>query len=361
MPTSRQTEQGATEPLTSHFRVKLGSSNLTRMARSLSRRAFLGGGLALGATGLLAACGGGTSNGSGGSGAWSFTDDMGNTVTRDRRPTRIAGLNDAIASLWNYGIVPVASFGATALADDVNFEGQDTSQVVEVGTTYGQIDLEALATQKPDLIVVHAYPVDSEGTLDPKKPLFGFNDLQQQQLVNEIAPVVAIAMAGSATRVVDRTVELAKALGVTDETLAEPKRRYEEARERLSAATESGLSALAMAAYPNDGVHIAKAKDDPALRSYTELGLSYPDPGGDDYFWRSVSWENITDYRSDVVLYSLRAMDGEAMLKQPTFAQLPAAKAGQVYPWEFSSMDYVAQARTINRLAANLEKSRKVT
>ncbi|EHY88866.1 ABC transporter substrate-binding protein [Saccharomonospora azurea] len=332
------------------------------MGSSLSRRAFLGGSLALGATGLLAACGGGTSNGSGGgSGAWSFTDDMGETVTLDRRPTRVAGLNDAIASLWNYGIVPVASFGATALADDVNFQDKDTSAVTEVGTTYGQIDVEALAAQRPDVIIAHAYPVDSEGTLDPEKPLFGFNDLEQQKLVGEIAPVVAIAMAGSATGVVDRTVEFAKSLGVTDETLAEPKRKYEAARERLRSAAESGLTVMAVAAYPNDGVHIAKAKDDPALRSYTELGLSYPDPGGSEYFWESVSWENITDYRTDVVLYSLRAMDGDAMLDQPTFAQMPAAKAGQVYPWEFSSMDYVAQARTIDNLAANLEKSRKVT
>ncbi len=332
------------------------------MPSSLSRRAFLGGSLALGATGLLAACGGGTSSGQGGgSGSWSFTDDTGNTVSLDRRPTRIAGLNDAIASLWNYGIVPVASFGYTALADDVNFEGKDTSKVTEVGTTYGQIDVEALVAQQPDVIVTHAYPVSTSGKLDPEKPLYGFNDLEQQKLVGEIAPIIAIAMAGSATQVVSRTVELAKSLGVTDETLAKPKQDYEAACERLRAATSSGLTVMAVAAYPGEGVHIAKAKDDPALRSYTELGKSYPDPGGSEYYWRSVRWENITDYRTDVVLYSLRAMDGDAMLEQPTFAQLPAAKAKQLYPWEFSSMDYVAQARTIDRLAANLEKARKVT
>ncbi|EID55161.1 ABC transporter substrate-binding protein [Saccharomonospora xinjiangensis] len=332
------------------------------MVRSLSRRAFLGGSLAVGATGLLAACGGGASSGQGGgSGSWSFKDDTGNTVNLDRRPTRIAGLNDTIASLWNYGIVPVASFGATALADDVNFEGKDTSKVTEVGNTYGQIDVEALAAQRPDVIVTHAYPVDTSGKLDPAKPLYGFNDLEQQKLVGEVAPIVAIAMAGPATKVIERTVDLATSLGVTEETLAEPRRKYEAARERLRKVAGSGLSVMAVAAYPSEGVHIAKAKDDPALRSYVDLGLSYPDPGGSDYYWRSVSWENITDYRTDVVLYSLRAMDGEAMLDQPTFAQLPAAKAGQVYPWEFSSMDYVAQARTIDNLAANLEKARKVS
>lgn len=331
------------------------------MVSSLSRRAFLGGSLALGATGLLAACGPAAGGRSDGSGAWSFTDDTGNAVRLDKRPTRIAGLNDAIASLWNYGVVPVASFGYTGLADDVNFEGKDLSKVTEVGTTYGQIDIEALAAQRPDVIVTHAYPVDSSGKLDPAKPLYGFNDLGQQEKVGRIAPIVAIAMAGSATKVVERTAEFARAVGVPAQDLVKPRKDYEAARVRFSEAAASGLTAMAVAAYPGEGVHIAKAVDDPALRSYTELGLGYPDPGGSEYYWRMVSWENITDHRTDVVLYSLRAMDRAALLEQPTFAQLPAAKAGQVYPWEFSSMDYVAQTRTLNILAENLEKSRKVT
>ncbi len=335
------------------------------MVASVSRRAFLGGGLALGATGLLTACGaggGGTGADPGtGSGSWSFTDDRGETVRLDRRPRRIAGLNDTIASLWNYGVVPVGSFGATALADDVNFEGRDTARVTEVGTTYGRIDLEALYALEPDLIVTHAYPVDSSGKLDPSKPLYGFENLEQQEKVAAVAPIVAIAMTGSATTVVERTTELAKAVGVAEADLAGPRADYEAARDRLRRAGSAGLTAMAVAGYPGDGVHIAKAADDPALRSYTELGLTYPDPGGDEYYWRTVSWENITGYETDVVLYSLRAMDRKALLDQPTFARLPAAQAGQVYPWEFSAMDYVAQARTLDRLAENLENSRKVT
>ncbi|WP_019814264.1 ABC transporter substrate-binding protein [Saccharomonospora saliphila] len=334
------------------------------MVAFLSRRAVLRGGVALGTTGLLTACGasGGAGNtGSAGSGSWTFTDDRGETVRLDRTPTRIAGLNDVIASLWNYGVVPVGSFGATALADDVNFTGRDTARVTEVGTTYGQIDIEALLALEPDLVVTHAYPVDSSGRLDPAKPLYGFADLAQQRKVAELAPIVALAMAGSATTVVGRTAEFARSIGVPERRLRGYEADYDAARERLRAATEAGLTAMAVAGYPGDGVHIAKAADDPALRSYTELGLSYPDPGGDEYYWRTVSWENVTDHRTDVVLYSLRAMDRASLLDQPTFAQLPAARAGQVYPWEFSSMDYPAQARTLDALAANLEKSRPVT
>lgn len=336
-------------------------SNLPRLPR-LSRRTLLSGTAALGAAGFLAACGrSNTDAGTSGSGAWSFTDDLGATIELDKQPTRVAGLTDAIASLWNYGLVPAASFGYTGLKADVNFEGKDTSKVTEVGASYGEINIEALATAEPDLIITHAYPGDSSGKIDPSQPLYGFKDLAQQKTVAQIAPIVVLKMAGSATRVVDRTVEFAKALGVTDQSLRGPRRDYDAARERLEKAAGKGLSVMAVAAYPDEGVHIARAKDDPALRGYTELGVTYRDPGGDGYFWRQVSWENITDYATDVVLYSLRAMDGREMLGQPTFAAMPAAKAGQVFPWEFSSMDYVAQARTINRLAANLEKSRKVT
>ncbi|MBK1785608.1 ABC transporter substrate-binding protein [Prauserella cavernicola] len=332
------------------------------MVSPLSRRSLLGGAAALAATGLLSACGRGASDSTpSGSGGWTFTDDTGVTVNLDAPPAKIAGLNDAVASLWNYGITPVGAFGQTSIADDVNFEGRDLSKVTELGGTYGEINVEKLANAAPDLILTHAYPLDSSGKIDPEKPFFGFKDLEQQKLVGEIAPIVALAMKGSATGVVDRTVEFAKSIGVTEATLAGPREQYEAARTRLEQATKSGLTVMAVAAYQGEGVHIAKAPDDPALRSYTELGLNYHDPGGSVYFWEQVSWENIGEHPVDVVLYSLRAMTGEQMLTQPTFAITPAAEAGQVFPWEFSSMDYVAQARALDNLAENLERSRKVT
>ena len=68
---------------------------------------------------------------------WTFTDDLGNTVTLDERPARIAGLNDVLSSLWNYGLPPVASFGQTSIADDVAFAGRDLSGVAVVGTAPG--------------------------------------------------------------------------------------------------------------------------------------------------------------------------------------------------------------------------------
>ena len=330
-----------------------------------TRRRLTGVVLTLTAATALAGCAdsGADAEATGGSG-WEFTDDMGNTVSLDERPTRVAGLNDALSSLWNYGIEPVASFGQTSIEDDVAFEGKDLSGVEVVGTAYGEIDLEALAAADPDVIVTTVYPTDSAGTLPEEGPLYGFNDLAQQEQVADIAPIIAIAWTGSAADVIDRTVELAEALGVdpdSDEMTA-MREEFDAASAALTEAASAGATVLPIAAYPTEGVYIAKAPDDPSLRMYADLGVQFVDPGGDTYFWETVSWERIPDYPSDLILYSLRgAMTPEEMSTQPTYQLLPAAQAGQVHPWEYLGMDYPAQTAYMEELAGWLTDAEKVT
>lgn len=294
-------------------------------------------------------------------GSWTFTDDVGATVTLPQRPVRIAGLTDVVASLWNYGVKPVAAFGFTGVTQDKRFAGRDLSGVVELGQSYGQINLEALAAAKPDVIVTHAYPVDAAGTLDPAKPLYGFADLAQQQAAAKIAPIVAIAMRGSAVQVIDRTVALATALGADPAAINSTRGRYDEAAARLRAAGARGLSVLVMAAYPDEGLYVAKAPDDPTLRSFADLGVRFVDPGGDKYYWGVRSWENVGSLPADVVLESqIDPMSPADLAAQPTFARTAAAAAGQVYPWVFASLDHVAQAAYMTQLAGLLEAARKV-
>ena len=310
----------------------------------------------------LAACAAPAEESGDGAESWSFTDDLGHTVTLDEPPTRIAGLTDVLASLWNYGIAPVAAFGYTGISEDRRFGGRELSGVTELGSYYGQIDLEALAAAQPDLIVAHAYPVDAAGTLDPSKPLYGFADLAQQEAVARIAPIVALKMDGSAVQVIDRTVQLAQALGADTAVIENTRAEYTAAADRLRAAAARGLDVLVVAAYPAEGFYVAKAPDDPALASYADLGVRFVDPGGSGYYWQTVSWENVGSLRADVVLDSqIDEMTGEQILAQPTFATTPAAQARQIYPWVFASMDYTAQAAYMNELAGHLETARKVT
>jgi len=296
-----------------------------------------------------------------GEAAWSFTDDLGRTVTVDHRPTRIAGLTDVVASLWNYGIEPVAAFGYTAISKDQRFAGRDVSGVAELGPMYGQIDLEALAAADPDLIVTHAYPVDAEGTIDPQAPLYGFADLAQQEAVARIAPIVAIKMDGSAVQVIDRTAQLALALGADPAVVTGARAQYDAAADRLRSAAASGLQVLVVAAYPDEGFYVAKAPDDPTLTAFADLGVRFVDPGGTRYYWQTVSWENVGSLPADVVLESqIDEMTAEEILAQPTFARTAAGQARQVYPWVFASMDYTAQAAYMTELAGHLESARKV-
>src|SRR4051794_17279648 len=295
---------------------------------------------------------------------WAFTDDLGTTVELDEAPTRIAGLNDVLSSLWNYGIEPVAAWGQTSIEDDVAFEGKDVSDVAIVGTSYGQIDLEALAAADPDLIAASVYPADSEGTIDEAAPFYGFESMEQQEQVAQIAPVVGIFWGGSAADVVERTADFATSLGIDFESddLAVMKQDYADASAKPTAAPESGVSVLPVYATEADGWWMAKAPDDPSLHLYQDLGVNFVDPGGEGYFWESVSWENVTAHPSDVLLYSLRfSMSPEEIAAQPTAALLPAVQAGQLYPWKYIGMDYQAQAAYMEELAGHLTGAEKVT
>jgi iron complex transport system substrate-binding protein len=310
---------------------------------------------------VLSACATPATQPDGAAAGWSYTDDLGATVALDERPTRIAGLTDVVASLWNYGIAPVAAFGYTGISQDRRFAGRDVGQVAELGRSYGQIDLEALAAARPQLIVTHAYPVDSAGTIDPAKPLYGFADLAQQEAAARIAPIVAIRMDGSAVRVVDETVRLATALGADPATIDGARARYDVAADRLRSAAASGLQVLVVAAYPDDGLYVAKAPDDPGLTALADLGVRFVDPGGGDYYWEAVSWENVGGLPADVVLDSqIDDMTADQLMAQPTFAPTPAGRARQVYPWVFTSMDHTALGAYMDELAGYLESAHKV-
>ncbi len=327
-------------------------------------RRLIGGLLALAVVGLSACSSDDDGGEDAGAAGWSFTDDLGNTVELDEAPERIAGINDVMSSLWNYGVAPVATFGQTSTTDDVAFEGRALSDVEIVGESYGDIDLEQLAAAAPDLIVTTVYPTDSAGTLDESQPLYGLESMEQQEQLARIAPIIALAWVGSAADVIERTAELAEALGAdmdSDEVTA-ARADFEAAGEALTAAAAGGLTVLPVAAYADEGFYMAKAPDEPSLRMYQELGVQFVDPGGEDYYWQTAGWEDVPQYPSDLILYSLRgALPPEQMAEQPTYSLLPAAQAGQVHPWKYIGMDYAAQAAYMTELADWLNGSQDVT
>jgi len=294
---------------------------------------------------------------------WTYTDDIGNTVTLAQRPTRIAGFTDQALSLFSYGITPVAVFGRTDVASDTRFGGFDTSAMKILGNSYGEIDLEGLAQAKPDLIVTGIYPSDREGTIDTTQPYYGFKDLEQQAKLAAIAPIVTVKVGGTGLSVLESNARLALALGADQAKVDADKATFEKAAANLSTvAKASGLKVSAMYADAN-GIYLVKPEDEPETQLYKSLGVDYTElnPGG-DYYWDIYSWENAGKVKvADIILLSDEGFQIDDLHKQKTFADDPALVAGQVYERRVSPMNYSAQAKNLDVLAGYLSSAKKVT
>ena len=83
--------------------------------------------------------------------------------------------------------------GQTSIEDDVAFEGKDLSGVAMVGSAYGEIDLEALAAADPTSSSPRSTRPTRSGAIPAVAPGYGFETIEQQEQVAEIAPIVAIA------------------------------------------------------------------------------------------------------------------------------------------------------------------------
>jgi iron complex transport system substrate-binding protein len=277
---------------------------------------------------------------------WSFTDDLGVTVTRDVRPTRIVSQVSAAATLYDYGIEPVAVFGPTVRKDGTpeNLAGDlaKLTKLPSVGSAWGEFNVEQLAALKPDLIVTMSYEESLEkAKYDP----YWYVPKDSLEKIKAIAPIVAIRLRGEPLdHTVDRFAELAKSLGADMDggANATARSRYTEARDDLAKAIKEkpGLTALFVAGY-TDNLYVANHKVAVDVAWFRQLGLQVPDVGAaEGEFWETLSWEQAGRYGADVIFNDIRGQSltvDEMKKAHPTFANLPAVKAGQVGRWHFES------------------------
>lgn len=327
---------------------------------------------------LLSACTGGGGGGTGGngtdgstdgnggnggkaaSGEWTFKNATGTTIKLDHTPKRIAVLNDIAISMLHYGVKPVATFGQLPMSQDARFDGLDTSGITQLGKSYGDIDLEELAADKPDLIVTSVYPTDAKGTIDETAPAYGFKDLEQQKQLAQIAPIAEVAWGGDGQDVIEDIADLSESLGAQESVVEKAETTFDTAAKALGAAgKKTGLQVTSMYADP-DGVYVAKASDDPTLHMYKRLGVDVTDPDTKGWYWSISSWENAGSTPGDVILLSQQGYQRADLAKQPTFADNPALTADQVHTWTFPALDYVSQTAYMEQLTKWLDDSRKV-
>jgi iron complex transport system substrate-binding protein len=332
----------------------------TRITRSRWRTAAVVAGLAAAAL-ALSGCSSATPAGSTSSAKWSYTDDLGKTVTLDKAPTRIVGLNEVAVSLMQYGIKPVAIYGSQNITTDPRFATFDLKGITQLGTSYGEINLEKLAAEKPDLIVADVYPTDAKGTIDKTQPDFGFNDLAQQKQIEKIAPIVTIEMGGDGADVIKSVTKLSSALGASSSKIAAAKKTYDAASAKLQTAAEESKLKVVVAYADSDGYDTVKSEDDPELRLYSDLGVDFIKPTPSGYYWGLYSWENAGKAGGDLILLSQYGYQKTELLKQATIAATPAAKADQIHPWVSAGLDYVSQASYMKQLAGYLAESKVVT
>ncbi|WP_433236169.1 ABC transporter substrate-binding protein [Streptosporangium sp. CA-135522] len=331
----------------------------------VSRRSFLAAAGGFGALLTLAACGASTPSAvvttertpTASAGPWTFTDDRGKKVELPRRPTRIVAQVGSAAALWDFGIRPVAVFGPHKLKDggrDPQVGNVDITKVAGLGNVWDEFNVEQYIALQPQLLVSSMYV---KGTLwyVPEK---------SKDTIEQVAPTAGIMLTGqSASQVIGKYAELARSLGADLDApeVSSAKARFEAATAELTKIAATGLKVLMMSGGP-DTMWVVNPPEYPDIMHLTQSGLDVvtPDKVDEGGFFQSLSWENADRYDADVILYDSRsqALKLDEMLKKPTFAKLPAVKAGQVYPWKAEApFSYQGYADYLEELVADLKKA----
>ncbi|MFC0527956.1 ABC transporter substrate-binding protein [Phytohabitans kaempferiae] len=294
------------------------------------RRLLIGGGAALF---VLAGCGGedgGDTPAGGSGGPWEFTDDRGQKVTRDSRPTKVVAQLSAAATLWDFGIRPVGVWGE-AKGNDVLKGNVDANAVTWIGQTWGEFNIEKLASLTPDLLVA---PMQSKGQLwyvpdeavskiEPLCPSVGINQFE--------VPV---------DKVIDRFAELAAALGADLQApdITAAKSEFEAAGVALDETVKAkpGLR-VAFVSGTKENLYIGNARIFSDLAYLQNLGVTFVEPKvpENEPHWEVLSWEQAGKYPVDVLLFDSRnaSFFTTDLARYPTVANLPVVKAGQAVAW----------------------------
>ncbi|GAA5055441.1 iron complex transport system substrate-binding protein [Thermocatellispora tengchongensis] len=339
----------------------------------LPRRGFLTGALGGAALLALAACGDGGGGGSetGASAGTSaspaarpleFTDDRGKKISLPAAPTRVVAQSASAAALWDFGFQVIAVFGPSKRPDgsrDPEVGAVDIAKVESLGNVWGEFNVEKYASLQPELLVTGMYN-SGELWYVPEKAL---------SQVETLAPTVGVQLSGRPlTTTIEKYAELAAALGADLDApaVADAKTRFEAATKELERITaeKKDIKVSVVSASP-ETLYVTYSPDHPDLTYFKEHGLtlSEPDKPGEGGFWEPLSWENADKYPADVILYDARtqAMTPEQMRAKPTWAGLPAVKAGQIYPWHAAERySYLGYAQVLEELNANLAKARKI-
>ncbi|MEU7037839.1 ABC transporter substrate-binding protein [Streptomyces sp. NPDC046237] len=342
-------------------------------ATSLTRRGLLAAGGALGLGAALAACGTETKGGSDAAGSaekagpWKFTDDRGTAVEAKSTPKNIVAFTGMAAALKDFGIEVKGVFGPTTVKDpktgeetpDVQAGDLDVKKVKIIGNVWGEFKIEEYLKLNPDLLITDMW----------EKNDLWYVPAEQKDKILKVAPSVALWAADkSMPAVLQRHADLAASLGAdvkTKQILAD-KARFEAAAERVRQAAKGKKDIKVLIGSGSPDLFYVSTPVRPTDTLYfQELGVNIitPDKLDQGGWFEGLSWENVDKYKADVILLDNRtsALQPEALKAKPTWAALPAVKAGQVFPRVTEPIySYAKCAPLMEDLAKALENAKKV-
>ncbi|GGO01131.1 ABC transporter substrate-binding protein [Microbispora bryophytorum] len=333
----------------------------------MSRRGLFAAGGAAVLTLALAACGSSDpapSTAGQSAKSWSFTDDRKETVTAGAVPSRVVAFTGTAAVLADYGLQQkvVGVFGETKRADgspEPQAGDLDVNKVTILGNVWGEFNIEKYAALRPDLLVTHMY--------DPGA-LWYVPDESKDKIV-KLAPTVAVSVARvPMTEPIERYAALAESLGadLTAPKVAEAKARFEAAAEsvRTAVADNPGIKVLAASGSP-DVLYVSNPEVNTDLMYFTQLGVDVvkPEKPGDGGYYENLSWENADKYDADLILLDNRgtALQPKDLTSKPSWAKLPAVRAGQVVGWDpVPRFSYAGAAPILENLASAIRNAKKL-
>ncbi|MCP9945742.1 ABC transporter substrate-binding protein [Streptomyces somaliensis] len=338
-------------------------------ATHLTRRGLLAAGGALGLGAALTACGGEDASGkpggkgpAAGSGPWRFTDDRGVVAEAKTVPGNIVAFTGTAAALHDFGVEVKGVFGPTKTADgkpDVQAGDLDVNKVKIIGNIWGEFDIEEYVKLQPEVLITDMWEKDA---------LWYVPDESKDKIL-KLAPSVALWAADrSMPKVLQRHVELAESLGgdVRSKEVADSRARFEKAAARLRAAARARpeIRVLIGSASP-DLFYVSTPTRPTDTLYFKELGVNLVVPGKLDQggWFESLSWENVDKYKADVIMMDNRssAIQPKDLASKPTWARLPAVRAGQVVPRVTEPVySYDKCAPLLEDLAEAIENAKKV-
>ena len=347
---------------------KAGNSRgaIRPLARATTRRRALGllGGLAtIGVKGLGVSAQEQEGTPAAGKG-WSFTDDVGKTVTLPERPVRIAADLNAASALWDFGIKPAAISGWT-VGTDASWGNVDRDTPnITVSAETSEPNLEELLARDIDLFVTVVW-----GNNDENPYQWSFPEVGAYERTEAAVPVIGISATGRADENMLRFAELAEALGADLETveLAEARANYEATKATFEQVVQEKDDLTTLFIYA-DGTaeYVAYPPPWADLAMFQALGLNIivPDTVPEGDYWEELSPEQASKYISDILFQSTRlgTLTPEELAAHATYGTLPAVKSGQLSPWNQDFIQsYQGLTAALETVIAALEPAEDVT